>query len=161
MSGRLCCLKLGWHLCDLHHRHARPACYRKEGGKFGVTRWKAAMTRLSVLLASVVALNLGGQNAMAKDASEAADVQEKFGLTVVGAGPVTLVGTITRLIAGNAEDVGPVSLIETINRSELVKMVPTFSSEETEWPSNPFEALAQQVGSSPERRWDRELTSPR
>jgi hypothetical protein len=114
------------------------------------------MTRFSILLASALAVTLGGQDAMAKDPSLAPDVQEMFGPTVSGAGPVTLIGTISRSMSGQAEDLGPVTMIETISRSELVKMVSTFPSEEIKWSPSPFAAQARQIEDSLERRWDHE-----
>src|SRR5262245_16586273 len=109
------------------------------------------MTKYSMLLAAVLAVTFAGQNAMAKDPSLAADVQEMFGPTVSGAGPVTLIGTISRSMSELAEDLSPVTMIETISRSELVKMASTLSSEETKWPS-PFDAQA--LEGSFVRRWD-------
>lgn len=114
------------------------------------------MTKFSILLASALAVTFGGQNATAKEPSLAADVQDIFGPTVSGAGPVTLIGTISRSMSGLAEDIGPVTAIETISRSELVKMVSTFSSEETKWSPSPFDAQAQEIEASFERRWYRE-----
>src|SRR5262249_14952642 len=123
------------------------------------------MTKFSIVLASVLAvtfgghnalaLTFGGHNAMAKDPSLAADVREMFGPTVSGAGPVTLIGTISRSMSGLAEDLGPVTAIETISRSELVKMVSTFSSEETKWSPSPFDAQAQEIEGNFKRVWSR------
>jgi hypothetical protein len=114
------------------------------------------MTKFSIVLASALAVTFGGQNAMAKDLSLAADVQEVFGPTVSGAGPVTLVGTISRSMLGQAEYLDPVTAIETISKSKLVKMASTSSSQETRWPASPFGAQAQAIEHNFERQWDRD-----
>src|SRR5262245_51087582 len=81
------------------------------------------MTRFSIVLASALAVTFGGHNAMAKDPSLAADVQQMFGPTVSGAGPVTLIGTISRSMSGVAEDLCPVTMIETTSRSRICSVV--------------------------------------
>ena len=108
------------------------------------------------LLASALAITLGGQNGADNQPSLAADVQALFGPTVSGAGPVTLIGTISKSMSPQAEDLGQVTIIETISSAELVKMVSTLSSEEINWSPSPFAAQARQIEDSFERRRDYE-----
>src|SRR5262249_41141785 len=113
------------------------------------------MSKSSIILASALGITFGGgQTALAKDPTLAADVQEIFGFTVSGAGPVTLIGAISRSMSGLAEDPGAVTALETISKSGLIKMVSRLSSEETKWPPNPLDAQAAE--GSFERRWYRE-----
>jgi hypothetical protein len=103
------------------------------------------MTKLPILLAIALAVAFAGQKAMG-DQSLATDVQEMFGPTVSGAGPVTLIATISKSMSGLTEDFCAVTTLETIKRSELVRTVSILSSEETKWPLNPFDAQAKIEG---------------
>jgi hypothetical protein len=106
------------------------------------------MTRFSILLASTLAVFVGAHNAMAQDPSLAADVQAMFGPTVSGAGPVTLVGTISRSMTGPVDEPGPVTMLDIISTSELVRTVSTRSSAEIKWSPSPFAAQARQIKGS-------------
>ena len=107
------------------------------------------MTKIApILLASTLTVALSPQIAMGKDPSMAQDVQRMFGVTVTGAGPVSLVGVIDRTLSGQTEDAGPV-LAEIINRSEQVFRLSTLSYRETKWPPSPYSAQALHRGRMP------------
>ena len=108
-----------------------------------------SMTKIApILLASTLTVALSPQIAMGKDPSMAQDVQRMFGVTVTGAGPVSLVGVIDRALSGQTEDSGPV-LAEIINRSEQVFGLSTLSYRETKWPPSPYSAQALHRGRMP------------
>jgi len=99
------------------------------------------MTKFAILFASTLTVTLAAQNAMGKDPSTAEDVQGMFGSTVTGAGPVTVTGTIGRVLSRQTEDAGPL-MTEIINRSEQFIRLSTVSSKETKWPLSPYSAQA-------------------
>ena len=106
------------------------------------------MTKIAILLAPTLTVTLAAQNAMGKEPSVAKDVQEMFGSTVTGAGPVTVAGTIGRVLSGQTENASSL-MTEIINRSEQVIKLSTLSSKETKWPPSPYSAQALQRGPKP------------
>ena len=65
------------------------------------------MTKIALLLASTLTVALSSQIAWGKDPSMAEDVQGMFSPTVSGAGPVSLVGSLTGHCQDKLRTLGP------------------------------------------------------